>query len=164
MAWRIRNTLGCERVGIPFLDIEREKEREREGRQSIGTPDYTKQSIPLIDLLLVDTEGLGSCHCRGQETRSEPSAWTNLWSSPMKSLQRQLMTSILLIRLVEVALELSSVYYAELQGEATREFLAELKVLTHVHHLNLTAEEAMTPIESTFSLDVNSKLDWLVHA
>lgn len=23
-----------------------------------------------------------------------------------------------------------------------------------------TAEEAMTPIESTFSLDVNSKLDW----
>ncbi|KAL5987785.1 hypothetical protein ACLOJK_035539 [Asimina triloba] len=40
-----------------------------------------------------------------------------------------------------------SVYYAELRGEkaaikkmgmrATREFLAELKVLTHVHHLNL---------------------------
>lgn len=65
----------------------------------------------------------------------------------MKSLQRQLMTSVLLIRLVEVALELSSVYYAELQGEiaaikkmdmqASREFLAELKVLTHVHHLNL---------------------------
>lgn len=25
-----------------------------------------------------------------------------------------------------------------------------------------TAEEAMTPIESTFSLDVNSKLDWWV--
>jgi hypothetical protein len=26
--------------------------------------------------------------------------------------------------------------------------------------LDQTAEEAMTPIESTFSLDVNSKLDW----
>lgn len=25
-----------------------------------------------------------------------------------------------------------------------------------------TAEEAMTPIESTFSLDVNSNLDWCV--
>ncbi|CAL5345649.1 unnamed protein product [Camellia sinensis] len=30
-----------------------------------------------------------------------------------------------------------SVYYAELRGEASKEFLAELKVLTHVHHLNL---------------------------
>ncbi|KAG8477985.1 hypothetical protein CXB51_027393 [Gossypium anomalum] len=30
-----------------------------------------------------------------------------------------------------------AVYYANLRGEATKEFLAELKVLTHVHHLNL---------------------------
>jgi len=43
-----------------------------------------------------------------------------------------------------------SVYYAELRGEraaikkmdakATEEFLAELKVLTHVHHLNLVGD------------------------
>ena len=29
-----------------------------------------------------------------------------------------------------------------------------------MYKLNQTAEEAMTPIESTFSLDVNAKLDW----
>nr|XP_033517695.1 chitin elicitor receptor kinase 1-like isoform X1 [Nicotiana tomentosiformis] len=47
-----------------------------------------------------------------------------------------------------------AVYYAELRGEkaaikkmdmeATREFLAELKVLTHVHHLNLVKTEFHT--------------------
>ncbi|XP_058218749.1 chitin elicitor receptor kinase 1-like isoform X3 [Rhododendron vialii] len=71
--------------------------------------------------------------------------WTNLWNSLMKNLRRQLMTSILLIRLAKGGF--GAVYYAELRGEkaaikkmamqASREFLAELKVLTHVHHLNL---------------------------
>ncbi|XP_027097144.1 putative DUF21 domain-containing protein At1g03270 isoform X2 [Coffea eugenioides] len=36
---------------------------------------------------------------------------------------------------------------------------AQLKALVSIHGQE-TAEEAMTPIESTFSLDVNSKLDW----
>ncbi|KAG6664420.1 hypothetical protein CIPAW_02G091800 [Carya illinoinensis] len=36
---------------------------------------------------------------------------------------------------------------------------AQLKALVSIHGKE-TAEEAMTPIESTFSLDVNSKLDW----
>ncbi|KAG8087815.1 hypothetical protein GUJ93_ZPchr0010g11284 [Zizania palustris] len=49
-----------------------------------------------------------------------------------------------------------AVYYAELRGEkaalkkmgmqATHEFLAELKVLTHVHHLNLF-EEALNSLD-----------------
>ncbi|PWA88015.1 DUF21 domain-containing protein [Artemisia annua] len=34
-----------------------------------------------------------------------------------------------------------------------------LKVIVNGYS-DQTAEEAMTPIESTFSLDVNSKLDW----
>uniref|UniRef100_A0A0E0END6 Protein kinase domain-containing protein n=1 Tax=Oryza meridionalis TaxID=40149 RepID=A0A0E0END6_9ORYZ len=49
-----------------------------------------------------------------------------------------------------------AVYYAELRGEkaaikkmdmqATHEFLAELKVLTHVHHLNLVADFGLTKL------------------
>ncbi|XP_020593031.1 putative DUF21 domain-containing protein At1g03270, partial [Phalaenopsis equestris] len=36
---------------------------------------------------------------------------------------------------------------------------AQFKAFISIHSKE-TAEEAMTPIESTFSLDVNSKLDW----
>ncbi|XP_040955562.1 DUF21 domain-containing protein At4g14240 isoform X5 [Gossypium hirsutum] len=36
---------------------------------------------------------------------------------------------------------------------------AQLKALVSIHSQE-TAEEAMTPIESTFSLDINSKLNW----
>ncbi|KAA3471105.1 DUF21 domain-containing protein [Gossypium australe] len=38
--------------------------------------------------------------------------------------------------------------------------LLPLMFWKHPRTMALTAEEAMTPIESTFSLDVNSKLDW----
>lgn len=39
-----------------------------------------------------------------------------------------------------------------------KEWFWNSKIYSYVQ----TAEEAMTPIESTFSLDVNSKLDWWV--
>ncbi|KAJ1432189.1 Serine-threonine/tyrosine-protein kinase, catalytic domain [Sesbania bispinosa] len=59
------------------------------------------------------------------------------------------------------------VYYAELRGEkaaikkmnmkAKREFLAELKVLTHVHHLNLVADCGLTKLAEVGNSTTSAK-------
>ncbi|KAI3465621.1 hypothetical protein Pfo_022284, partial [Paulownia fortunei] len=77
---------------------------------------------------------------------------TNLLSSHMKNLQMRLVTSALQIRLVKVDLVVSTMPSSEkaaikkMDMQASKEFLAELKVLTHVHHLNLgLASQLSTP-------------------
>ncbi|KAL6656310.1 hypothetical protein ACP70R_007136 [Stipagrostis hirtigluma subsp. patula] len=64
-----------------------------------------------------------------------------------------------------------SVYYAELRGEkaaikkmdtqATQEFLAELKVLTHVHHLNLSYEPLSWATRVQIALDSARGLEYI---
>ncbi|XP_047249808.1 lysM domain receptor-like kinase 3 isoform X7 [Capsicum annuum] len=61
-----------------------------------------------------------------------------------------------------------AVYYAELRGkkaaikkmdmEAMREFLAELKVLTNVHHLNLVADFGLTKLTKVGSSSLQTRL------
>ncbi|XP_047249801.1 lysM domain receptor-like kinase 3 isoform X5 [Capsicum annuum] len=69
--------------------------------------------------------------------------WINMLSSLMKSWLLRLMTSALLTKLDKVVLVLFTMLSSEkaaikkMDMEAMREFLAELKVLTNVHHLNL---------------------------